>query len=245
VFDFLAIFKISLTPTTYKELLKKLALFLFLETLVSMFFLRDIGAVDKALTALESYGRLGAAVTSIPYFDKINIAGIVISAVVAFGSYAAQLHDRISDLFRIRRRFDRNYILLPLAALVGAKLTQTQIERLDIHRDAIMRDAFYKFASSRADTTVVDKHDIEHAVGAWSWYWVLIEGSALFIACAAVSVHCGNYLYGCGFLLMFCLYLFSAMLFYARLERYTHPQIEAIASNTEASQQVLGAFSAL
>jgi hypothetical protein len=46
---------------------------------------------------------------------------------------------------------------------------------IDDHRDSLMRDVFYRFASSKSDNPVVDKHDIEHALNAWAWFWAFVE----------------------------------------------------------------------
>jgi len=106
--------------------------------------------------------------------------------VAAWISYSLRLHDRISDLFGIRARFDRNYILLPLAILTGSQLSAFQLNRMGANRDSLMRRVFYRYASTRAERPLVDRHDIEAAIEIWSWYWVLVEGTA--VCCSAFCV---------------------------------------------------------
>jgi hypothetical protein len=90
-------------------------------------------------------------IESLPHSASLNIAGLVIAFAVAIVAFVTQLHDRISDLFRIRANFDRDKILLPLAKLVGAKLTPQQIARIDNNaRHRLMREVFYPYTSSRA-----------------------------------------------------------------------------------------------
>src|SRR5206468_2567149 len=79
--------------------------------------------------------------------------------LVAWIGYAVRFHDRMSDLFGIRKRFDRNYILLPLAILTRSQLSAFQLNRVDANRDSLMRRVFYRYASSRAEKPLVDKHD--------------------------------------------------------------------------------------
>src|SRR5271166_1793374 len=102
------LFPVVLTPTTYAELLKKLAACLFYEIWVVTFLLRGIPSIDDAFHAVENYGRLGIALATLPAYDKLNLAGAATALLVAGFSYAVQLHDRVSDLFMIRHRFDRS-----------------------------------------------------------------------------------------------------------------------------------------
>jgi hypothetical protein len=188
---------------------------------------------------------LGIAVATVPAYDKLNLAGAAIALLVGGFSYAAQLHDRVSDLFKIRHRFDRGSILFPLALLVGAKLSEVQLNALDVNRVTLMHKVFYKFASSRADKTVVDKRDIEHALGAWSWFWILLEGMVLLVSSAVIAIYFDAPFLGSGFAAVFLICWVLSILQYSRLERYARPQVQAIAANKDAAQEVKDAFCAL
>lgn len=175
------IFPFFSTPKNYDQMLKKLAMSVFYETYVISFFLRNIPEIDNKFRAVESYGNLGSVISEIPHSAVINVTGFAIALAAAIIAYMLPLHDKISDVFGIRKRFDREKILIPLALLVGVALTDEQIAALKLKRDSIMRKVFYKYASSRADNPLVDKHDIEHALGAWFWLWLLIEAATIFL----------------------------------------------------------------
>jgi hypothetical protein len=244
--DFLKLLlPVVLTPTTYAELLKKLAACLFYQTWAVTFLLRNIPSIDGAFHAVENYGRLGIALTTVPAYDKLNLAGAAIALLAAGFSYAVQLHDRVSDLFKIRHRFDRANIFLPLAVLVGAKFSAMQLNAVDANRVTLMHRVFYKFASSRADKPLVDRHDIEHALDAWSWFWILLEGMVLLIASAVIAIFFETPFLGSGFAAVFILYWILSVLQYSRLERYVRPQVETIAGNKDAAQEVRETFCAL
>jgi hypothetical protein len=236
------IIQVILAPTNYSELSTKLFLFLFLEVWIATFFLRDIPEFGVTLHDFETDSPLGTALSAVPNFNALNPIGLIIALLIALLCYVCQLHDRISDIFGIRRRFDRNNILLPLALLVGAKLSSKQLNGIILHRESLMREVFYRFASSRADSPLVDKHDIEHALGAWSWYWVLLEGMAVFLGCAAISLYYYALELCCGFGIMFIFYWFWATLLYPRLEGNVRPQIEAIAGDYTAALKARQAF---
>lgn len=111
---------------------------------------------------------------------KTKIAGVefglatVLSAFAfAAVAYVAKLHDRVSDLFRIRARFDVDEILKPSALATGTELSPPQIQKLRTKRLELMWPVFYKFASS--GRPVIDPHYITMALTQWSWYWVVIE----------------------------------------------------------------------
>jgi hypothetical protein len=236
---------IFVTPKSYNEMRGKLAAFLFYETWFATFFLRSIPSIDKAFNTAETYGAIGTALSTIPGHDKLNIGGLAVALVVALLTFAIRFHDRISDLFGIRRRFDRNYILLPLAIFVGAKLTPTQLTTMMANRHSIMRTVFYGYVSSRADNPLVDKHDIEQVLDAWSWYWILIEAIPLTLTAAAIAAIFKDHSLLAWFGVASIVCWLSASLYYLRLERFTRPEIEAIAADYTASLAVKAVFDAL
>jgi hypothetical protein len=239
------LFPVFWSPKDYAEVLKKLAAFLFWETYVLTFVLRTIPGLDKAFDSVENFGPIGKALSAIPYHQHLNLLGFVISLLVAWLSHAIQVHDRVSDLFGIRRRFDRNHILLPLAVLAGVQLSAAQLNRIDANRDSLMRKVFYRYASSRAEKPLVDKHDIERALDVWSWFWILIEATVLLLAGVLIAALYASYsLVNWLCWLAVCLWLLAS-LYSLRLPRFARPQVEAIAANPEARLAIKEEFCAL
>ena len=241
--DFLRLLLPIFVIRSYSDMLRKLASFLFYETWVVTFVLRGIPPIDEAFS--RSYGKIGSALSVIPNADKLNLIGLGVALVVAGAGYFLQLHDRASDVLGIRKRFDRVCILVPLALMVGAKLTPEKIDRLDVSRDTVMRDVFYKYASSRAENPLVDKHDIEHALSGWSWYWVFIEAILLLLVSSVVAISFGAYEMSASFVLLAMLCWLLAGMQRVRLYRYARPQVEAIAGNANAAAAVKAVFDAL
>jgi len=233
-----AMVPIFAVPTNYNEVLKRLAGFLFYDTLIGTFLLRGIPDIDTFFHKIETHGAIGEALSTIPNYSKINLSGFAIALLVAGIGYWLQLHDRISDLFAIRCRFDESSILLPLAVMTGAKLSPTQLNALRINRNTIMQAVFYRYASSRADKPLVDKHNIEHALGAWSWYWAFLEAITVFSICGIIALYFWDLPLVSGFLVISAILWLLAMLQFRRLERYARPQVEAIATNAEAAAEV-------
>ena len=118
------------TPRDYADVLRKLAACAFYETYLITFFLRDIPQIGSAFRAVETYGSLGSFIEAIPLSPTLNIAGLVIAFGVAIVTFVTQLHDRISDLLSLRANFDRDEILVPLARLVGVKVTSHRVAEI-------------------------------------------------------------------------------------------------------------------
>jgi hypothetical protein len=246
VTDFLKLLlPVFLSPANYSEMLKKLASFLFYEIWIATFFLREIPEINSAFQAIESTPAIRGVVSLIPGGDKLNLTGIAIGLIIASVSYAVQFHDRISDAFGIRRRFDCKHILIPLATAVGTDMTPEKTLSLTQNRDELMREVFYKYASSRADKTVVDKHDIERALDSWSWYWILIEVVPVMLVATGIASYFGAHEQAVNFLYISIFFVFCVLLFSLRLKRLARPQVSAIANNAETRANVRSVFDAL
>lgn len=234
-----------MAPKNYAEILAKLASFVFWETYIATFFLRTLPPIHDLFMAVEAYGPIGQVVSTYPALSVWNVVGGIIAFVLAGATHVVKFHDKISDVLGIRHDFDQKHILFPLAELVGVQLTGAQRNKISERRDSIMRDVFYRYASSRAENPIVDLHDIQHALIAWSTFWVLVEGAALFLMCALISIFSNGETLVLSFSVLCVVYIAFAVIRYHSLGRYSRPQIEAIASNDEAAEHVRAAFNAL
>jgi len=233
------------TARDYSQVLKRLAAAVFWEVYFVTFYLRDIPQVDERFKTVETYGSLGKLISAIPNSDSLNISGFVIALFIARFCYEIQLHDRISDLLGIRRRFDVEEILLPLTELITLKLSPAQVEALRHNRHRVMSEVFYKYTSSRLDTPIVDKHLIEHALSAWSSYWMSIEGIIVCLVMAVVA-YIFNALQLTAALMIAVILIYSiSCLQFSRLKHHARAQIQAIASDPTASAAIRIRFNAL
>jgi hypothetical protein len=233
------------TTKNYDEVLKKLASFAFCETYFITLLLRANPTFDAVFQDIESWGPIGRVVGIIPHFDVLNVSGLVIAFVVAILTHTFQFHDRISDIFGIRRRFDHRTILLPLFRRVGCVITEDKEAKIARQRDELMHSVFYKYASSRAEHPLVDKHDIEQALNAWSWFWVFVEGVFYFGAGAVTAWWLDSLNLAATFGIILVALLVLALMQRTRLNRYARPQVETIAADPTASYDIKTKFDAL
>lgn len=103
---------------------------------------------------------------------------VVFPIGVSLISRMLRLHDKISDVLRIRLLFDTRYILFPLAELSGHDLTKELKEKIRSNRNAAMHVVFYPYAGFM--DPAIDKQLVRSAADNWGWFWVLIESAFIF-----------------------------------------------------------------
>jgi len=233
------------SPKNYTQVRRKLAFFLFFELWLATFFLRGLPPIEALFSAVEQAGPMEAIASLLPAVAKLNLTGLILAIFVTTICYAITLHDRISDLLEIRKKFDYQHILLPLAKLVNVRLSAAQKIRIQENQDSLMRQVFYKFASSRAKNPIVDKHDIERALEAWSWFWIMVEAIPFAVVFGIVACVAKGTTLTITFLAI-AFALFAAAWFSTRrFPRFARPQIEAIAHTPVSFRAVRKVFSAI
>jgi hypothetical protein len=242
---FALIIPFLLSPKDYSDVLKKLTIFSWWWIYIITFFLRSNVHINSIFSRFENWGAVGDLMHLIPYYDYLNLSGVIIGLIVAILNNSFHLHNRISDLLGIRRRFDRDHILLPLANLVGAPVPPGKMATLLENRNALMRAVYYKYASSRSNNPLVDKHDIEHALAAWSWFWMFIEAAFFFTVGAMTAFIVGESGLAAGFLVAVVLFLLFAYLLRPLLSKYAEAQVRTIAADATASYEIRSHFNAL
>lgn len=176
------------TVDDYPGMLNKISTFTFGASILGLWLLRaEFATLDALLAPLN---------LSIPLLSGLSIPlGTLLPAfVVAFLSRVFKFHDRLSDLFRIRHRFDVSAILFPLAKVCGANLSADQIRQVKKRREDLMYRVFYRYASSSPDKAIIEKHYITMALDQWCWYWIVLELCALAFFLALVFLIAQRYL---------------------------------------------------
>jgi hypothetical protein len=128
---------------------------------------------------------------------------------------------------------------------VGEDLTPRKKQSVIANRNELMRKVFYRYASSRADSPLVDKHDIEHALETWSWFWACVEAVTFFGFAGIVAHLFHDHTLGVRLLIITGVLFTFAVGQYFRLDKYTRAEIAAIASDATAANDVRATFNAL
>lgn len=233
------------TPKSYEDVLKKLAGTAFYEVYMITLLLRSNPHIDELFLSIEKWGAIGRLLALIPHYEVINISGLFIAFSVSTLTYVFEFHDRLSDIIGIRSTFDTENIIYPLARGVGVDVDENLKRKVMDDRNKFMHAIFYRFSSSRSEKPLVDKHDIEHALNAWSWFWIFVEGVSYFLTGCIVSMFFRDseigFVLACVAVVMFVL----ALLQHSRLKKYAAPQVQSILSDADASKIVKSVFDAL
>jgi len=152
----------------YPQMLRKIAVFTFLSSCLAVYVLRhQFDVVGKSLAPYSN---------KIPFLDfSVPLGTFVPAFVVALVFRICKLHDRLSDLFGIRQRFDTEYILRPLAAQSGVTPEKVDSPKIAKARRDLMSKTFYKYASSTPERSTIDTHYVTMALDQWSWFWIILE----------------------------------------------------------------------
>jgi len=233
------------TPQNYSQMRKKIAGFAVYEVYFITLFLRDIPQIGHLFRSIETYKSFGALLATFPNSGSLNLAGLIVAVLVAVLCHVAQLYNRISDLFGIRRRFDRDHILVPLATRAGVGRAQEKVESILKIRHSVMDDVFYRYASSTDVAPLAGRHNIEQALGAWSWFWAGVECFIFLILGALIACLFSATVLAWAFVILASIVFIGTTLQHSRLPKYARSQVDAIASDPAAIQAIKGRFDAL
>jgi hypothetical protein len=141
-----------------------------------------------------------------------------------------RFHARISDWLAIRETFDIDVIISELVDRLEIDVTSVFDFQLINNRHPIMRKAFYPYVSGSQPQ--IDRQLIEQALDAWSWFWIGIETTFVFILAGLGLVAAGAYQVGfqtiAGTLILAAIGL-PAMR--AQCRRYAIAQVRAIVAD--------------
>lgn len=178
-------------PKNYHEMLNKIGWYTFVGIFIATIMGVNANATIKDILEKSSLGLKFE-------YNGINFAvGYIYPAVVlGFIARTIKFHDKVSDLFRIRKEFDIKYILTPICEGLGKKINKHLKDTLQAKRDELMTRLFYKYASST--NAQIDTHLIITALDNWCGYWILLELRIIFIVLSIILLILGTpdiYLY--------------------------------------------------
>jgi hypothetical protein len=230
-----------LSPVTdYQSMLNRIFWFTSAAAAIAIWLLRlNIPALDVLLTRLDFTVAFGS--------DKIlpMPAGYLLPALaIGLVTRIYRLHARISDWLGIRECFDIDVIIAEFADGLEIDLAGIRRERLVGYRHTIMRQAFYPYVSGQH--AELDPQLIQQALDTWSWLWIGIEATLVFLLVAFGLIACGNYTTGfetlCGTLAVAAIGLPAI---HAQCKRYAIAQVRAILADPTRATATRAAFADL
>jgi hypothetical protein len=229
--------KIVGQPESYSEILQRIFYSNFASGIICTIILA------QASPAVKSF--IDSISTKADLFSIKDLKALLV--LIPFGivllSRIIRLHDKISDLLRIRFFFDTRYILYSLAHLTKVTLTKDLKKIIGRNRDNAMRVVFYKYASFI--DPIIDTQLVRTAADNWGWFWSLLESLFLFGLTAFILWLLDNntYVQVCLIILLieFCLLLVQ----WFECRKSAERQVEAITSDNDRRTDISAYFSSL
>jgi hypothetical protein len=221
-------------PSSYGEMLNKIGMFTFLSAL--------------GLTWVVAYFAPSAAVflrsqtTTVDILTlKVPLLYAVPAIIIAVLARIVRLHNKVSDLFGIRARFDLYRILIPLCGSLQISVDKEFRDKLRTHRQSVMKRTYYAYASF--EEPEISKALVLSAIDLWTWYWILLE-SAVILAIAGIAL--ASLQAYAGATLVFVVLFLATLLFSTYDEicgKLADAQIEEIVANAERASHLKTEFS--
>jgi hypothetical protein len=144
--------------------------------------------------------------TDIGLVKGLKALYVVVPLIVAIISRVIKLHDRISDIFLIRHKFDVKYILFPIVRKVGSNVMLDKIQK---NRIDMMYKVFYPYAGFKDPS--IDAQLVRSALDNWGWLWVEVESCCLFLLTAVIFLFIGKAVQS---LINICIVIFWVVLYF-------------------------------
>jgi hypothetical protein len=230
-----------LAPVTdYQSMLNRIFWFTSTATLVAIWMLRiyipELDALLKKIDFTVAFGN--EKVLPIP-------GGYLLPALaVGLLTRIYRLHARISDWLGIRECFDIEVIIAEFAGQLAIDLSAVSAEELRASRHSIMRRAFYPFVSG--PQSQIDPQLIQQALDAWSWLWIGVEWTLIFMLTGLALV--AGRVYEIGFETIACTLVLATLglpIIRGQCKRYAIAQVRAILADPARAAAVRIAFDEL
>ncbi len=224
-------------PESYSDMLKRI----FAATLtVGLLCTFALAAVSPAVhTFLESW----SAEISIGILDSVSALYVLIPLGVAILCRVFLVHDKVSDLFGIRKRFDFENILRPLAEGVGFPTAGVKWERIEESRDLAMTRTFYPYASFRDPR--IDVQLVRTAADRWAWFWCTVEPQIILIITGSIFAVLGAWSLLFVTLASMVVLILIGLLLWPQMRTGAKDQVAEILNNGSWKAEVLSALNDL
>jgi len=229
--------KIIGQPESYSEMLERIfATTLATGFLCTVFLAQGSPAVHDLVNRISASADIGP-------LKGVKALYVLIPLGIAIFARVIKLHDKISDIFRIRKRFDTRHILLPMAERLGFDINNPFRASVENDRIQAMYAVFYPYAGFAEPA--IDQQLVRTALDNWGWFWVALEAAFLTLVTLIVFFAIGRWNHGLltlGVLILLILFLFYQ---WSVCKRSASAQVEAILQDAERADKVRRYFAKL
>lgn len=165
-----------LAPVTdYQSMLSRVFWFTSVAALGAIWLLRDnVPIINGHLQSIDLELETASG-------NLLPIPGgtLLPALVIGLSARVFRLHGHLAHWLGVRERFDIDVIIAALAEQSNVDVPAVSDDEWLARRHSIMQQAFYRFASSRSPG--IDPHLIHQALDSWSWFWIGMEATLVFV----------------------------------------------------------------
>ena len=226
---------------SYPEMLDKIASWTFIVTLLLVLLLAwQVPSLNHLVQALHQK----VDIKDLPFsIAAVPLGAVLVAWGVAWLTRSIRWHNQLSDMFRIRSRFDVHHILLPLAASCGVGLTAQQLTRLRTDREDLMERVFYHYIHT--NPRALTEHSVEQAIDRWGNLWILSESSSIAFLAAIVLAAVASWAWATLLLSLMLVAIGAMHLIRIDCERHVRTQVAMILNSQGSQAHLHSIFSAL
>jgi hypothetical protein len=200
-------------------------------------------AVAAVSPAARAFFESWDAEAGIGILKGVKALYVLIPLLIAVLTRIFLVHDKISDLLGLRRRFDIENILRPLAEGVGLPATETTWEQVQQCRDQAMTRTFYRYASFQDPK--IDVQLVRTAADRWAWFWCTIEPQVVLLISGIMFAVLGAWVVLGVVLAAMAVLILIALVLWSQLKRDAERQVAEILSREDWKSDIRVALASL
>lgn len=221
-------------PSNYLGALRQVALCTFVVLMFSAWLIT---------TMKPDWAEQAGPECAVPLVNLRISSGFAVGAVLLTLLFRiVKLHDRISDVLGIRKRYDYENIILPLYEGVNAlHIVHCDPEKIHESRARIMRSVFYRYTNGK-DPLSIDNHFVEMAWESLALYWAVTEALFIHLCLALALLVLGAFALAFYFGLFVIVWAILYVLAERHCIRQTNQEVTEILSSPERRKQIKASF---
>lgn len=177
--------------------------------------------------------------------NDFPILAVIFALFIAIFSRVVKLHDKISNILRIRHYYDIIVIIYPILKEVIKYKESGLLKIIFSDRNQIMYNIFYKYASSNREQCKIDFNLVILALTQFTGFWITIETIVYLIFTIAISLIFNDLVLFKYLLIIISVSIIIGIYFLYTCKRETRSEIKAILNVPEYKQEITNYFHGL
>lgn len=209
----------------YSKMIEKISKTVFMFSLLLLYCISCVNNEFKDFMETISFGA-----TYEVFGVELNLALFYLPIIMGLLEHVFKIHDKVSDLFKIRKTYDKYVIINGLIKKTSANASVKKCKGKLISK--LMSKTFYQFASSTDPK--IDSHYVTMALNEWCWFWIMLDTGLLLLALGVIFLVLNwSWAHFWSVILGFLFFGFLLFLIMLQTINYTNNEISEILSDED------------